>query len=111
MRVSRTLKLLSALLLIAILAPACQSMTGRSTGRYMDDKTINAKVKTKLVGEKASNLTRVGVSTVNGVVHLDGVVDTVQDKVVAEELARQVDGVVNVVNQLQIKTTGAASPR
>ena len=109
MRVSKTLKLLSALLLIAILAPACQSMTGRS--RYMDDKRVNAKVKTKLVGEKASNLTRVGVSTVNGVVHLDGVVDTVHDKVVAEELARQVDGVVNVVNQLQIKTTGAASPR
>jgi osmotically-inducible protein OsmY len=51
------------------------------------------------------------VTTVNGVVHLDGVVDSVHDKVMAEELARQVSGVMNVVNQLQISGTGAASPR
>jgi osmotically-inducible protein OsmY len=44
-------------------------------------------------------------------VHLDGIVDSVNDKVVAEELTRQVDGVANVVNQLQISGSGAASPR
>jgi osmotically-inducible protein OsmY len=68
-------------------------------------------VKTKLVGEKASNLTRTGVNTVNGVVHLDGVVDSVRDKITAEELARQVNGVTNVVNQLQVNSSGSASPR
>jgi hyperosmotically inducible protein len=111
MRISTPLRLLVVLLLIAFLAPACQSMTGRSAGRYVDDQTITAKVKSKLVGDKASNLTRVGVTTVNGVVHLDGVVDSVQDKVAVEETARTVDGVVNVVNQLQVSGTGAASPR
>ena len=50
-------------------------------------------MKTKLLGEKASNLTRIGVNTVNGVVHLDGVVDSVRDKITAEELARQINGV------------------
>ena len=111
MRIFTSFKVIAALLLIMFLAPACQSMTGRSTGRYIDDKTITAKVKSKIVGEKASNLTRVGVNTVNGVVHLNGVVDSVNDKVVAEEIARRVDGVTNVVNQLQISATGAASPR
>ena len=111
MRISTRFKVIAAVLLIMFLAPACQSMTGRSAGRYIDDKTITAKVKSKIVGEKTSNLTRVGVNTVNGVVHLDGVVDSVNDKVVAEEIARRVDGVTNVVNQLQISATGAASPR
>jgi hyperosmotically inducible protein len=111
MRSSTTFRLLVMLLLVALVASACESMTGRSTGRYVDDTTISAKVKAKLVGDKGSNLTRVGVNTVNGVVHLDGVVDSVHDKVMAEEAARTVDGVVNVVNQLQIKGTGSASPR
>jgi hyperosmotically inducible periplasmic protein len=100
-----------ALLFLLSLTAGCHTMTGRSAGRYVDDTTIDTKVKAKLTGEKASNFTRIGVTTVNGVVHLDGVVDSVQDKVTAEELARQVSGVMNVVNQLQISGTGAASPR
>ena len=106
-----TPRVLVALLMLVAFTAGCESMTGRSTGRYIDDKTINAQVKTKLVGEKASNLTRIGVHTVNGVVHLDGIVDSVHDKVVAEELARQVKGVSNVVNQLQVNSSGSASPR
>ena len=106
-----TLRGLVALVMLLAFAAGCESMTGRSTGRYIDDKTINAQVKTKLVSEKASNLTRIGVNTVNGVVHLDGVVDSVRDKIMAEELARQVKGVTNVVNQLQVNSSGSASPR
>ena len=100
-----------ALLLIAVLAPACQTMTGQSAGRYLDDSTITAKVKSRLVGDKASNLTRVGVDTVNGTVSLTGMVDSVHDKVMAEEAARTVDGVRSVNNQLQIVGTGSALPR
>jgi hyperosmotically inducible protein len=106
-----TLRGLVALVMLLAFAAGCESMTGRSTGRYIDDKTINAQVKTKLVGEKASNLTRIGVNTINGVVQLDGVVDSVRDKIMAEELARQVKGVTNVVNQLQVNSSGSASPR
>ena len=105
-----TLKVVLALLLVLTLT-ACQSMTGRSAGRYIDDKTISAQVKTRLVSDKASNLTRVGVTTVNGIVYLDGVVDSVNDKVMAQEIARHVNGVTNVVNQLQVSSSGSASPR
>ena len=105
-----TLKAVLAVLLVLTLT-ACQSMTGRSAGRYIDDKTISAQVKTRLVSDKASNLTRVGVTTVNGIVYLDGVVDSVNDKVMAEEIARHVNGVTNVVNQLQVSSSGSASPR
>jgi hyperosmotically inducible periplasmic protein len=111
MRISTTLKLTAGILLIACLAPACRSMTGQSTGSYFDDSTITAKVKTKLTGEKTSNLTKVGVKTVNGVVHLDGVVDSAQDKATAEDIARRVEGVASVVNDLQISGSGAALPK
>ena len=104
------LRVLVALLMVLVLT-GCQSMTGRSAGRYIDDKTITAKVKTRLANDKVSSLTRVGVTTVNGVVYLDGVVDSVNDKVMAEEITRHVDGVTSVVSQLQVSSSGSASPR
>jgi len=110
MRLRPTLELVVALLLVVAFMPGCRSMTGRSAGRYIDDKTITAEVKAKLVRDKTTNLTRIGVTTVNGIVHLDGAVDAVNDKVRAEEIARTVDGVTNVVNNLQVTST-SASPR
>ena len=111
MRGSKTFALLAALLLTATVAPGCRSMTGQSTGAYLDDSGLTTQVKAKLAGEKASNLTKVGVTTVNRTVTLTGVVDSVHSKVMAEELARSVTGVQNVVNNLQISGTPAASPR
>ena len=109
---SHVLKIVVALLLVAAFMPGCRSMTGRSVGRVIDDKTITAQVKSKLVKDKAANLTRIGVTTVNGVVHLDGAVDQVNEKVRAEEFARQVDGVKSVVNNIQVAPpSGSASPK
>ena len=109
---SNVLKVVVALLLVAAFMPGCRSMTGRSVGRVIDDKTITAEVKAKLVKDRAANLTRIGVTTVNGVVHLDGAVDQLNEKVRAEEFARQVDGVKNVVNNIQVAPpSGSASPR
>jgi osmotically-inducible protein OsmY len=103
------LPFLVVLLALTILAPACQTVTGRSTGRFVDDQTISGQVKTRLVLDRALNLTRVGVDTVNGVVHLHGVVDTPQDRERAEQRARQVAGVVDVRNLLQVRGEGAAA--
>jgi hyperosmotically inducible protein len=51
-------------------------MTGKSAGQTVDDATITASVKSKLVAEKATNLTRVDVDTNNGTVYLNGTVET-----------------------------------
>ena len=101
---SSTVRVVVALLLVVAFLPGCRSMTGRSAGRYIDDKTISAEVKAKLVRDKTTNLTRVGVTTVNGIVHLDGAVDSVNDKTRAEQIARTVDGVTRCV----ISTDGAS---
>jgi osmotically-inducible protein OsmY len=81
----------------------CTSMTGQTAGQYVDDSTITATVKAKLVGEKTANLTRIEVDTTNQVVTLNGIVDSAEQKAKAEQIAHQVGGVKGVKNNLQIQ--------
>lgn len=96
------LKISGMLLLAAAITTGCQAMTGKSAGRNVDDATLTASVKAQLVADKASNLVRVDVDTNNGTVYLNGTVDTRDQKQRAEQLARRVDGVRKVVNNLQV---------
>ncbi len=95
--------LISIALTIILSLGGCASMTGQSTGQYVDDRTITASVKSKLVADRASNLTRVDVDTTNRVVSLNGVVQSPDQKQRAEELAMQVSGVRSVNNNLQVQ--------
>ena len=81
---------------------ACQSLPGLSAETHVDDAAITASVKTKLVADKAANLTRIDVDTNRGTVYLTGSVDTAEQKARAEQLARQASGVKGVVNNLQV---------
>jgi hyperosmotically inducible periplasmic protein len=90
----------AAILVFALIG--CQAMTGKSAGRNVDDAAITASVKSTLVADKAVNLTRIDVDTNNGVVSLNGVVDSAQQKDRAEQLTRRVDGVRGINNNLQI---------
>jgi osmotically-inducible protein OsmY len=81
----------------------CTSTTGQTAGQYVDDSTITASVKAKLVADKLANFTRVDVDTTNKVVSLNGIVETPDQKMRAEQLAMQVSGVNRVENHLQIQ--------
>jgi hyperosmotically inducible protein len=93
---------IAVVLLIALTTVACQSMTGKTAGTTIDDATITASVKSKLVADKAANLTRVDVDTNNGTVYLNGTVESPEQKAKAEQLAWQAQGVKSVVNNLQV---------
>ncbi len=67
------------------------------------DSTITATVQSKLTADRVSNFSRVDVDTERGVVSLSGVVQSVEQKTHAETLARQVKGVTQVQNNLQIQ--------
>lgn len=88
----------------------CQSTTGKTAGQSMSDASISTAVQTKLTSDRVSNFARVDVDTERGVVNLSGVVPSAEQKARAEELARQVNGVTRVNNNLQIQgqptTTG-----
>jgi BON domain len=106
-------RLLSALVLLSLLAgPTLAAYGGgRAIGEKADDALITAKVKTKLTVERAKNLVSVNVETQDGVVRLGGAVPTMADKAEAERLARSVDGVRHVTNDLKVSEANpAASP-
>ena len=96
------LRSIAVLMMVVLATAACQATTGKSAGANVDDASITASVKSKLVADKATNLTRVDVDTNNGTVYLNGTVDTPEQKVKAEQLAWQAKGVKSVVNNLLV---------
>jgi len=93
----------TALLTIFLFLTGCQALTGETLGQNIDDANVTAYVKAKLASDKAINLTRIGVETTRGVVHLTGIVGSDEERQRAEELARNVDGTKDVVNNLQVR--------
>jgi len=95
--------LISIALVLFLSIAGCTSMTGQTAGQYVDDSTITASVKAKLVGDKAANFTRIDVDTTNRVVSLNGIVESPDQRARAEQLAAQVSGVQRVDNNLQMQ--------
>lgn len=100
----RVLRALTVLLVVLALAAGCRSLTGKSLGQNIDDKSVTAMAKARLVADRAKNLTSVDVDTNQGVVYLNGNVATAAQKAEAERIVRQVDGVREVVNNLMIES-------
>ncbi len=75
----------------------------RSTGTYIDDKSVQAKVKSDLLADPDVKGLAVNVEVNNGRVQLSGFVDTLAQKNRAAELARSVNGVKYVKNDLVVK--------
>lgn len=99
----RNLRSIMALWVLLGFLAGCQATTGRTAGENIDDTTLTTSVKTALAREKASSLTRIDVDSVRGVVSLNGVVPTAADKSRAVEVARGVNGVQKVVDNLQVQ--------
>ncbi len=93
---------IAAMALLTVALSGCQAMTGRTTGRNVDDAAITTSVQATLTSDKASNFTRIDVDTTNGVVYLNGTVQSAEQKARGEQLAGRVDGVKKVVNNLQV---------
>jgi hyperosmotically inducible protein len=91
------------LVMVVAVAAGCASMTGKSAGENVDDASITASVKSKLAAEKVATLTKVDVDTNKGTVYLTGNVENAAVKARATDLARQVAGVREVVNNLQVQ--------
>jgi hyperosmotically inducible periplasmic protein len=87
-----------------ILLVGCASQPGReSTGEYIDDTAITAKVKAALVADKEVSAMSVNVETFRGVVQLSGFADGQKEISRAVSVARGVKGVKSVKNDLRIK--------
>ncbi|MGC2423814.1 MAG: BON domain-containing protein [Nitrospirota bacterium] len=102
--VKRYLAVAAALVVMAALAACAGSQTTRSSGVYLDDKTITAKINADLIGDPMTKAHQIDVNTYKGVVQLSGFVDTKEAIKRAGEIARSTKGVVSVENNLQLRT-------
>ncbi len=91
---------------LALSIAACS--TTQSPGQQVDDSAIHTSVKAKLTADRFSNIVNVDINVTNGVVTLAGEVPNAKVKAEAEAEARSVQGVVKVINNLQIKTPPTA---
>jgi hyperosmotically inducible protein len=100
-RYSRILQTIAVLVLVGFVA-SCK--TTSSPGRQVDDAAIKTAVKAKMAADvRLSTLTNIEVNSTNGVVTLSGQVGSESDRAQAAAVARSVDGVVKVNNELQVK--------
>ena len=81
----------------------------RDFGSKVEDATVTAKVKSKLLWNDKTDGLDVDVDTRNGKVTLSGAADTQASKDMVARIARNTEGVVAVDNQLKVGASTAAS--
>ncbi|MFN2309009.1 MAG: BON domain-containing protein [Gammaproteobacteria bacterium] len=82
----------------------CAATEGRpSTGQFIDDRAITAKVKAELLNDPVTDGLTINVDTFKGEVSMNGFVGSGEEKRRAGEIARSVGGVKNVNNNLEVK--------
>jgi osmotically-inducible protein OsmY len=94
---------IAAIAMMALVLAGCMSAHHRSTGQVIDDATITATVKTKLAADTRVKAYQIDVDTHAGVVTLSGNVDDATARAAAIEIARTVDGVQSVNDNLSVK--------
>jgi hyperosmotically inducible protein len=91
------------LMLVATLAVCASTRAQESTGQYVDDSVITTKVKALLAEDNFLKSFRISVETDKGTVQLSGAVDSQNAVDKAGEIARGVEGVKSVKNNLIVK--------
>jgi len=81
----------------------------RSFGEYADDKIVLTKVKSALTGDKTTEAHEINVEVNKGIVQLNGFVDTAKEKDQATVVAKGVEGVKQVENNLIVKTESSST--
>ena len=87
----------------AFFSGCAATSTKESTGEYIDNAALTAKVKKALVSDEIVKARDVQVETFRGVVQLSGFVDSEVQKTRAGEVTRSIPGVTEVKNNLIVK--------
>ena len=93
---------LAAVLLVGV--SGCAVTRGQETvGAYVDDATITTQIKSRFVENKEVDASSIRVETLNGTVMLSGFAKSALEKSTAETIARKVNGVKSVKNEIIVR--------
>jgi hyperosmotically inducible periplasmic protein len=103
MKIIHTFTLL-ALAGLTFITAGCAVGRGQETmGAYVDDAGITSVVKTRMLEDKTVAGTSISVQTLNGTVQLAGFAKSVDEKMQAENIARGVNNVKGVRNDIVVR--------
>ena len=102
-KLNRIMQLLVCIGLLTAFIGCAATPKRASTGGYVDDSVITTKVKAAIFDEETLKTLQINVKTFKGVVQLSGFVDSPQSVTKAGEVARGINGVVAVKNNLIVK--------
>lgn len=100
---NRIMKFMACFILVTSFMGCASTRTHESTGQYVDDTTITTKVKAAIFDDPSLKTLQINVKTYKGEVQLSGFVDSGHSVTKAGEVARSVNGVVSVKNDLIVK--------
>ena len=113
----KTIPILSVALTLVAAAPmalttGCESSHyGQSMGEYIDDKATTDRVDDALDKDPIYKYSDVKVSTLKGTVQLSGFVATADQKQHAADVAKKVQGVKDIVNNITVQSVGVFPQR
>jgi hyperosmotically inducible protein len=94
----------AALAATLLTAAGCAVSRGQeTTGEYIDDSVITAGVKTRMLEDERVAGTSITVETMKGTVMLSGFAKSEAEKAAAESIAKSVDGVKAVKNEITVR--------
>jgi osmotically-inducible protein OsmY len=96
---------LATLSALVVLLGAPSLAQAETTGQYVDDATITAKVKAALLDDAQLKALHVSVTTTQGSVQLGGTIDTPSQESEAIKDANQVDGVKSVQDTMTLRNS------
>ena len=102
-KLNRIMRLIVCFAFITAFMGCAATQKHESTGQYLDDSVITTKVKAAIFNEETLKTLQINVKTYQGVVQLSGFVDSAQNITKAGEVARHVENVVSVKNDLIVK--------
>jgi hyperosmotically inducible periplasmic protein len=94
---------LGAMPLIGLVTGCAGDRYHQSTGEAIDDRGVSMRVKSALSDDTQYKYDEVSVKTFKGTVQLSGFVDTSAQKSRAQEVAKGIDGVKEVDNNITVK--------
>jgi osmotically-inducible protein OsmY len=102
-KLQRSMIFLVCFVLLTAFTGYAASEKKETAGQYVDDSVITTKVKAAIFKEEALKTLQINVKTYKGVVQLSGFVDSAESVSKAGEVARRIENVVSVENDLIVK--------
>ena len=81
----------------------CASITGRTTGEYIDDQTITVEAHSIIIKEPGSDYWKINVESTDGNVVLTGYVDSKESEKRIVKKIRRLRGVKSVTSLLKVE--------